>query len=331
MAINFNDNIFVSFEGKLLDAKWGPFPDTDAAYTAVDPVYRQIGMFAIINSPSGAQLWWYKNDINTLVPFSGNSSVQVYDVKDESEPSVPGETFFPLTGNLDVIYVDKSTSSSYYWNTSTTPPEYTLTGSGEGFVEVYPSKTGSTPGTDSFPTVGTVNVIYIADDTNISYLWNTALLSGNGDYEIIVGGTIPTLQEVLSKNNTATDKDILLNGTSKVQFENGSKVQKGTTDAGIGGNGGVALKCSIEYELKWEAGRLYIMQQDGTEIREVRYTLTSIPTANDDTTKGFVSGSRWILDNGDTYICTDNTDSAATWSLLTTSTGFEQNFLLMGG
>jgi hypothetical protein len=85
------------------------------------------------------------------------------------------------------------------------------------------------------------------------------------------------------------------------------------------------------YELKWEAGRLYIMQQDGTEIREVRYTLTSIPTANDDTTKGFVSGSRWILDNGDTYICTDNTDSAATWSLLTTSTGFEQNFLLMGG
>jgi hypothetical protein len=240
-----NDNIFVSFEGKLLDAKWGPFPDTDAAYTAVDPVYRQIGMFAIINSPSGAQLWWYKNDINTLVPFSGNSSVQVYDVKDESEPSVPGETFFPLTGNLDVIYVDKSTSSSYYWNTSTTPPEYTLTGSGEGFVEVYPSKTGSTPGTDSFPTVGTVNVIYIADDTNISYLWNTALLSGNGDYEIIVGGTIPTLQEVLSKNNTATDKDILLNGTSKVQFENGSKVQKGTTDAGIGGNGGVALKCSM--------------------------------------------------------------------------------------
>ena len=52
---------------------------------------------------------------------------------------------------------------------------------------------------------------------------------------------------------------------------------------------------------------------------------------NDDIDKGFVVGSRWILDNGDTYICTNNTNAAATWSLLTTNTGFEQNFLLMGG
>jgi hypothetical protein len=73
------------------------------------------------------------------------------------------------------------------------------------------------------------------------------------------------------------------------------------------------------------------MQQDGIEIREVRYTLTVTPNVNDDIDKGFVVGSRWILDNGDTYICTNNTNAAATWSLLTTNTGFEQNFLLMGG
>ena len=43
MASEFNDNIF-SASPKLLDAKWGPFPDTTAAYAAVPKIYREIGM-----------------------------------------------------------------------------------------------------------------------------------------------------------------------------------------------------------------------------------------------------------------------------------------------
>lgn len=172
MAINLNDNIF-SASPKLLDAKWGPFPDLTTAYSSVLSSFRKIGMFAIISPPAGpAQLYWYKDNINTLIPFAGNSSVEAY------------ATFsaFPLTGSANVIYIDKSESQSYYWNNALIPPAYVLTSSN---VEVYPSSSGSNPGVDSFPQPGVENVIYIADDTNISYLWNPALLSGNGDYEII--------------------------------------------------------------------------------------------------------------------------------------------------
>jgi hypothetical protein len=172
MATRYNDQVFLSRE-YLLDAKWGPFESTDAAKAAVDPAYRSIGLFAIIAPPGGiASLYWYQNNTTDLVPFTGNSSVEVYDVKDATVPSIPGETFFPLIGSINVIYIDKSTSSSYYWNTSIVPAEYTLTGSGEGSVEIYPSFTGSDPGVDSFPTIGVANVIYIANDTNISYIWN---------------------------------------------------------------------------------------------------------------------------------------------------------------
>ncbi|NDE18086.1 hypothetical protein EBZ80_24520, partial [bacterium] len=94
---------------------------------------------------------------------------------------------------------------------------------------------------------------------------------------------------------------------------NGSKLQKGTTDAGLGGNGGIALRCSLDYELKWDAGRLFVMAQDGFTIRRVEYCGVAVPSANDDSTKGFVVGSLWILDDGTVYECTDNAVEGATW------------------
>ena len=172
MAINLNDNIFSS-SPKLLDAKWGPFPDLSTAYSSVLPSFRKIGMFAIISPPAGpAQLYWYKNDTTTLVPFSGNSSVEIY----------PAFINFPAIGSVNVIYIDKTESKSYYWNAA--GGNYQLTDSN---VEVYPSANGSNPGVDSFPQEGVENVIYIADDTNISYVWNIALNSGAGGYEILTG------------------------------------------------------------------------------------------------------------------------------------------------
>ena len=127
------------------------------------------------------------------------------------------------------------------------------------------------------------------------------------------GGGNQNLQEVTDNGNTTTNDISLLN--SSVLLDNGSRLKKGTTDAGNGGNKGIALKCSLDYELKWEAGRKYIMEQDGITIREVSYNFTNIPTTNDDNTKGFVVDSRWILDNGDVYVCTDATTSNAVWEL----------------
>jgi hypothetical protein len=101
--------------------------------------------------------------------------------------------------------------------------------------------------------------------------------------------------------------------STELTFDNGSKLKKGTTDAGLGGNGGIALKCSVDYELKWDAGRLYTMEQDGFTIRRVDHCRNIAPTAADDSTKGFVVGSLWVLDDGISYQCTNALESSAVW------------------
>ena len=133
------------------------------------------------------------------------------------------------------------------------------------------------------------------------------------------GGSVGTLQEVTDEGNT-TDNDISFTNAGLL-FDNGAKFKKGTTDGGLGGAKGVAQICSIDYELKWEAGRLYVMEQNGFTIREVRYTFTSIPNEFDDNTKGYVIGSRWVLDNGNVYICSDATTNNAVWALQTIGGG----------
>jgi hypothetical protein len=98
----------------------------------------------------------------------------------------------------------------------------------------------------------------------------------------------------------------------KIELDNGAKLQKGTTDGGLGGNKGIALKCSADYELKWESGRLYTMQQDGFTIRSVEHCM-SAPTANHDSSKGYVVGSRWVMDDGSAYNCINNDLDSAVW------------------
>jgi hypothetical protein len=124
------------------------------------------------------------------------------------------------------------------------------------------------------------------------------------------------LQSVTDLGNTTTD-NIQFNGSVGVLLDNTSTLRKGTIDAGYGGAKGIAQICSVGYELKWEAGRLYVMGDGGTTIREVSHNFTTTPSATDDNTKGFIVGSRWILDNGDLYVCTDTTTATAVWVLQT--------------
>ena len=127
----------------------------------------------------------------------------------------------------------------------------------------------------------------------------------------------PTLNEVLAENNETDGEDILITDGDKILLDNGANLKKGTTDAGLGGSKGIALRCAVDYELKWEAGRLYVMGGDGFTIREVSHNFTTSPTVNDDNTKGFIIGSRWILDDGTTYECTDASVGAAVWVAIT--------------
>jgi hypothetical protein len=129
----------------------------------------------------------------------------------------------------------------------------------------------------------------------------------------VVGDGSSSLQDVTDLGNSTTN-DINFSGDSVgLLFDNGAKFQKGTTDAGLGGYKGVAQICSINYELKWEAGRLFYIEQDGFTIREVTHNFTQIPSQNDDASKGFVIGSRWVLDDGTVYLCSDNTNGNAIW------------------
>jgi hypothetical protein len=131
------------------------------------------------------------------------------------------------------------------------------------------------------------------------------------------GGGSQTLADTLILGNTTAGENISISNGDAILLDNGSLLKKGTIDAEFGGSKGIAQICSVGYELKWEAGRLYVMNDGGTTIREVSHNFTTTPADTDDIAKGFVVGSRWILDNGDLYICTDNTSTAAIWELQT--------------
>jgi len=247
-----------------------------------------------------------------------------------------------ITPEIGELLYD-TTNGKIYKGDGTTVGGIEVGGGEGGGIEYYTAIGDNDDYTiDDFPGIGTGEVIAVKFDianTGSSYLAGYKLINtktgldlvagnisanqihliiypGGADFEVLTigsSGTGSTLQEVLTEGNIATDINIELDGTSKIEFDNSARLQKGTESAS--GSAGIALKCSIDYELKWEAGRLYIMQQDGLTIREVRYTLTATPLPTDDITKGFVDGSRWILDNGDTWICTNNAEGAAEWSL----------------
>ena len=145
----------------------------------------------------------------------------------------------------------------------------------------------------------------------------TASLTSPGVVAVNVpggGGSVGTLQEVTDLGNSTTN-DIAFIASAGLSFDNGAFFRKGTTDAGNGGAKGTAQICSISYELKWEAGRLYYMQQDGFTIRDVTHNFTFVPQVTDDSSKGFVVGSRWSLDDGTVYLCSDDTIGAAVWAV----------------
>jgi hypothetical protein len=58
------------------------------------------------------------------------------------------------------------------------------------------------------------------------------------------------------------------------------------------------------------------MDGNGVLVREVNHKFNIVPDANNDSTEGFYVGSRWILDNGDIYVCTDSTATSAVWEKL---------------
>ena len=167
-------------------------------------------------------------------------------------------------------------------------------------------------------------------DEKISALPSAGALAGTEPLPIVQGGATKqttvqdiadlaagnqTLSQVLTAGNTSGANDIQFDATQGLLFANTSRLREGTIDAGLGGTKGVAQICAVGYELKWEAGRLYVMDGNGLFIRQSLYNFTTTPTPTDDTTLGYAVGSLWTLDDGTVYICSDATATAAVWAI----------------
>jgi hypothetical protein len=147
---------------------------------------------------------------------------------------------------------------------------------------------------------------------------SSLVLNQQGEWITNGSGSDQNLQQVTDVGNT-TDNDIQFDAGVGILLNNGSRLREGTIDAGLGGSKGIAQICAVGYELKWEAGRLYVMDGNGIYIRWSLYNFTLTPTVTDDNTLGYLPGSRWTLDDGSVYLCTDSSTGAAVWVLQSNS------------
>jgi len=195
---------------------------------------------------------------------------------------------------------------TYFTNPSTNAQVFPTTGwIPVGASATTPNEGAGNQGADYLPTYGGGFSVALGGGNNSEIgAWGFGVSNGSGSDAYI---------EPDGLHVEASGKSIFVSN-DKVQLDNGAKLRKGTTDAQLGGYKGIALECSAQYELKWEAGRLYTMQQDGVTIRSVQHCM-SAPTSADDNTKGFVNGTRWVMDSGKTYVCTNDGTGNADWEL----------------
>ncbi len=278
--------------------------------SGTDPLFKQsIGVINYEVVPSG-----YTNEIKTLTAHyewacvSVDMDVQVITSSEDgcydtcATGDIPLPDLRPCTPCLTEVAVDGVTITG-----DGTPANPLVAVGGEGgAISVEDEGDEVTP---------------IATTLNFTGAGVTASLTSPGVVEINVpgggSGGVGTLQEVTDLGNSTTN-DIAFTASAGLSFDNGAFFRKGTTDAGNGGAKGTAQICSISYELKWEAGRLYYMEQDGFTIRDVTHNFNVVPQPTDDSTKGFVTNSRWSLDDGTVYLCSDATIGAAVWNVVST-------------
>jgi hypothetical protein len=151
----------------------------------------------------------------------------------------------------------------------------------------------------------TIDVVDITVNPNIIEV-NVTRTSGDGGSQ--------TLAQTLDNGNQTGGENILVNNADAIELENSSKLSQGIVDAGTGGNKGIALTCAVGFEWKFEAGEAYLTETNSEYIRLKQYA-RSLPSVNDDISKGFVNGSFWYLDSGIAYVCTDSPNGAAVWEI----------------
>ena len=140
-----------------------------------------------------------------------------------------------------------------------------------------------------------------------------------GDYTTgFTNNTLVTKQYVDNALTGSTGNYLPLSGGTMddnaiIEFDNLAQLREGIYD--FGGQGGISQICSVGYENNWQSGINHIFDNNGY-IRESSHCFSIIPDNTFDSTLQFKIGSRWVLDNGDIYECSDVTIGAAVWTLL---------------
>ena len=124
--------------------------------------------------------------------------------------------------------------------------------------------------------------------------------------------TTGTLQEILINGNETGGRNIKINNADAIELENTSLLKKGTYD--FGGQGGISRICSVGYEDMWQSGIRHVFDNNGL-IRNSTNCFNIVPDNTFDSNLRFKLDSRWTLDDGTTYVCTDATVGAAVWEV----------------
>lgn len=132
----------------------------------------------------------------------------------------------------------------------------------------------------------------------------------------------PNLADVLLVGNSTGNTNILVETANAIELKNGSLLKEGTYD--FGGTKGISQICSVGYEDNWQAGIRHVFDNSGF-IRESSNCFNIIPDNTFDGTLRFKVGSRWVLDNGDVYVCSDAATGAAVWDLYSNQVNADWN------
>lgn len=132
---------------------------------------------------------------------------------------------------------------------------------------------------------------------------------------------IPVVQDGINGTIDISNTGVITISNPGIGYTNGPAIIGGGTTITISTVYGYGLDtvCAANYIHRWEGGTLYITDPfPGQRIRVAQYKLTP-PDSSQDETLGYRVGSLYILDNGNKYICTDATATAAVWHLLSSA------------
>ena len=141
--------------------------------------------------------------------------------------------------------------------------------------------TASMVGLANVPNVNCTNPNNITQDVTHRFTTDTEKAIWNNKVDKVTGKSLISDTEITrlstvtnfdnGENVTALLTKLPLSGGkmdegAEITWSNGSRIGKGLNDNGSGGNKGISLFCSVDYELNWQGGHLTVFQPGSSDF-----------------------------------------------------------------